>query len=189
MKITIQNISKGKIKEVEFLGQVRFLYKVKNEGWFLSDEKKAYTDKDFLCKKSTEIKKAIKEKFEVDKLFDVKDYNTILSSSDSNIFVDNGADTRYFVVVKCYSQYAEGITGGSRNISIYSNDGCGFKYKKDAKLKVKELKVDQKSVTTKKDEGYGALGTWYDHNVLSGKEVVEYMKEYNTNWYSFKVVN
>jgi len=50
-----------------------------------------------------------------------------------------------FIVYTYFHQYAEGITGSNISQTIYTNNGTGFKTKKEAKLVVKEMKLNHQT--------------------------------------------
>jgi len=66
------------------------------------------------------------------------------------------AAKKYFVLVKYFHQYAEGVTGANRNLSIMTNGGSGFNSKGEAQAAYKAKGF--KDVKGKKDEGYGHVG-------------------------------
>lgn len=83
---------------------------------------------------------------------------------------------KYFVVTKCVDSYAEGITGTSYYCTVLTNDDKGFDNKKDAKILLSERKKELKTKITQKDRGYGSLGRFYTHSIMSNDELVNFME-------------
>jgi hypothetical protein len=92
-------------------------------------------------------------------------------------------DKVYFCVVKYFNQYAEGITGTNKSLTVYSNDGVGFATKKAAKEffdKMKEKQFDKFKNKKGKPTPYGNVGCVdYQINFFKIKELEEYLEKYS----------
>lgn len=89
--------------------------------------------------------------------------------------------SNYFIRISHLHQFAEGLTGGHRyTIVIAGNDYAGFKTKAEAKKHFSSIKEKYKSVTIRKDQGYGALGQFYSKpEIIKGCDVKPYSSYHN----------
>ena len=51
-----------------------------------------------------------------------------------------GLEKGNFIVIQYFNQWAEGITGATRSLTVLTQNGIGFATKKEAREKFKELK-------------------------------------------------
>jgi hypothetical protein len=80
-----------------------------------------------------------------------------------------------FIIIKRFSQYAEGITGCNHSMTILTKDGIGFATKKEAREVFKELKAkspDRFKNVKGTSSPYGNVGcVQYDIKFVSRKDI------------------
>lgn len=84
------------------------------------------------------------------------------------------------LVILYIHAYAEGITGRDMsNLIVFSPDGLMFESTKSAREFIKEKNKHgmYKSIETRKNRGYGKLGTFYSPSFIKGKDVEKFFKE------------
>jgi hypothetical protein len=84
------------------------------------------------------------------------------------------------LVILYIHAYAEGITGRDMsNLIVFSPDGLMFESTKAAREFIKEKNKHgmYKSIETRKNRGYGKLGTFYSPSFIKGRDVEKFFKD------------
>jgi|GEM_PF-6015393 len=100
----------------------------------------------------------------------------------------NNYAKKYFVVTLLAHSYAEGITGTTYYATIHTNHDFGFKTKTEADILYRMLKKTKKTRITQKNRGYGALGDFYNHKIMSNVELASFLTNNKYPCYNFTIV-
>jgi len=107
-------------------------------------------------------------------------------TKDTEDLILDKMSKRAFIVIKYLNQYAEGITGQHKNVTVYMNQGEGFKTKKEAKAVFKEMNKDKRFKSRLVEETpYGNIGEFYTIYFVTGVQLIdtlEYCKSYSTSF-------